>query len=149
MNHTVTKPDVIDRVLQEHNALQEKIRRLNTVLALPVPTPEDVRTLLHEFLNALMVHFTTEEEKEGFLEEVAANAPRLAGQARKLYVEHKQMLHDADELCRFAVAGSPSMPWWRELRSRCHDFSKRLMVHEREENKLLQEAHQSDIGAYD
>jgi hypothetical protein len=149
MNRTVTKPDVIDRILQEHNALQEKIRRLSTVLAQPVPTPEDVRTLLHEFLNSLMVHFTTEEEKKGFFEEVVANAPRLAGRAAKLCVEHRRMLHDADELCRFAAAGSPSMPWWRELRSRCHEFSKRLMVHECEENKLLQEAHQSDIGAYD
>jgi hypothetical protein len=73
----------------------------------------------------------------------------LAGQAGKLCIEHKQMLRDADELCRFAAAGSPSMPWWRELRTRCHEFSKRLMHHEHEENKLLQEAHQTDIGAYD
>jgi hypothetical protein len=59
------------------------------------------------------------------------------------------MLRDADELCRFAAAGSPSMPWWRELSLRCHEFSKRLMQHEHEENRLLQEARQSDIGVCD
>ena len=26
-----------------------------------------------------------------------------------------------------AETGSPSMAWWRELSSRCHEFSKQLM----------------------
>jgi hypothetical protein len=73
----------------------------------------------------------------------------LADRAGKLCIEHRQLLHEAEELCQFAAAGSPSMPWWRELRSRCHEFCKRLMHHESEENRLLQETHQSDVGAYD
>lgn len=59
------------------------------------------------------------------------------------------MLHEVKELSRFASAGSPSMPWWRELSSRCHEFNKRLMRHESDENKLLQEAHHADIGMCD
>jgi hypothetical protein len=41
------------------------------------------------------------------------------------------------------------MVGWRELNCRCHEFIRQLMQHEREENKLLQEAHQVDIGAHD
>jgi hypothetical protein len=98
---------------------------------------------------ALIFHFTNEELDEGFFAEISAHAPRLAGKAGKLCVEHEVLLREVDELCRFAVAGSPSMPWWRELNSRCHELTKRLMRHEHEENELLHEAHQTDIGVFD
>jgi iron-sulfur cluster repair protein YtfE (RIC family) len=149
MNVTTIPPKVIDKVLHEHDALRHKIRRIHSVLAEPEPAPDEIETLLREFLSALIVHFDHEEENEGLFAEVAAHAPRLAGQAGKLSSEHRQLLHEVDELCRFASAGSPSMPWWRELRCRCHELTKRLMRHEHEENKLLQDAHQLDIGAYD
>jgi iron-sulfur cluster repair protein YtfE (RIC family) len=149
MNVTKVPPKFIDQVLQEHDALRHKVRRIHSVLAEPEPSPEEIESLLHEFLSALVIHFSNEEEDEGLFAEVAAHAPRLAGQAGKLSNEHRQLLRDVDEICRFAVAGSPSMPWWRELRSRCHELTKRLMRHEHDETKLLQDAHQVDIGAYD
>jgi iron-sulfur cluster repair protein YtfE (RIC family) len=146
MNRMMTQSYVIDRVLHEHNALREKLSRIHTVLASPEPAQDEIETLLHEFMNAMLVHFSNEED-HGFFDEVIAHSPRLAEQADKLRIEHKQILREADELCRFAAAGSASMPWWRELRTRCHEFSRRLMQHEHEENKLLQEAHQTYIGA--
>jgi iron-sulfur cluster repair protein YtfE (RIC family) len=144
----MTQSETIERIMQEHDALRDKVRRIHSVLAEPEPAQGEIEILLREFLNALIIHFDCEED-EGFFTEVASHSPRLAGQAGKLCNEHREMLRDADELCRFATAGSPSIPWWRELRSRCHEFSKRLMHHEHEENKLLQEARQSDIGVFD
>ena len=148
MNSMSAPSEVIEKTIQEHDALRDKVRRIHTVLAGREPAKIEVETLLREFLNALLVHFSSEED-DGFFEEVASHAPRLSSQAGRLCIEHKQLLHEADELCRFAAAGSPSMLWWRELSSRCHEFSRRLMQHEREENKLLQESHQTDIGACD
>jgi iron-sulfur cluster repair protein YtfE (RIC family) len=148
MTSTKTKADVFDRVMQEHDALRNKVQRIHTVLARPEPTRDEIATLLHEFMSTLIVHFAT-EENDGFFDDVTAHAPQLASRAGKLCIEHKELLREADELYRFAAAGSPSMPWWRELHARCHEFSKRLMHHESDENGLLQEAHQSDIGAYD
>ena len=149
-NSNLLPSEMIELVMQEHDALREKVQRINTVLADPVPDRDETEKLLREFITALIVHFSNEEEKEeGFFAEVLKAAPRLSGQADQLYVEHRQLLHDAQELCRFASAGSPSMPWWRELQSRTHEFCRRLMNHERGENKLLQEAHQRDIGTYD
>lgn len=148
MNRTNTQSEIIEQIMQEHDALRDKVRRIHAVLAQSVPAPDEVETLLREFLTTLVVHFSNEED-EGFFREVTAHAPRLAGQAGKLCVEHRQMLQEANELCRFAAAGSPSMLWWRELSTRCHEFSKRLMHHEVEENKLLHESHQVDIGVCD
>jgi len=148
MNAANTPSEIIEKIMQEHECLRGKVHRIHSVLAQPEPDQEEIEVLLQAFLRALLVHFSNEED-EGFFDDVTAHAPRLAGQADHLCLEHRQLLRDADELCRFASAGSPSMPWWRELRSRCHEFSKRLMHHECAENKLLQEAHQSDIGAYD
>jgi hypothetical protein len=41
------------------------------------------------------------------------------------------------------------MPWWRELAVRCHNFSRKLMLHENAENRLLQTAHQQELGVAD
>jgi hypothetical protein len=141
--------ETIERIMQEHDALREKVQHISSVLADPVPDQEESEKLLREFLTALIVHFSNEEQvEEGFFAEVLKSAPRLCGQADQLCVEHRQLLHDAQELCRFASAGSPSMPWWRELQSRTHEFCRRFMNHERKENVLLEEAHHG-IRAYD
>jgi iron-sulfur cluster repair protein YtfE (RIC family) len=148
MNGMNTESDAIHKVIHEHDALRDKLRRMHSVLAQRVPAPDEIETLLKEFRSALLVHFVNEEDA-GFFEEVTAHAPRLASRAGMLCNEHRQLLREADELCRFASAGTPSVSWWRELNGRCHEFSRRLMHHEHEENSLLQDAHQSDIGAND
>jgi hypothetical protein len=141
-------PVIIDKIIHEHSALRGKLGRIHSALAEPIPAPEEVENLLKDFLNALIVHFAHEED-EGFFDEVSSRAPQLGVQAARLCVEHKQLLRETTELCQFATAGSPSMVWWRELRSRCHDLSKKLMRHESEENLLLQHAHQDDVGVSD
>jgi predicted trehalose synthase len=117
MNQAV-KQDVAEKVKNEHAALSQKLRRIHAALA----------------------------ETEGFFAAVTAHAPRLAQHADRLCNEHEALLHKADELCRFAVANSPSLTWWRELSTRCHDFSRRLMQHENQESQLLQQAYQEDLG---
>lgn len=144
MNRSIAQSEFVERIMQEHDGLREKVRRINTVLAQPEPSADEIQNLLREFVTALVVHFSNEED-EGFFEEIKSHAPHLADRAGKLCVEHRHLLRDANELCRFADAGSPSMLWWRELCSRCHEFSKRLTQHEHEESKLLQDSHQADI----
>jgi hypothetical protein len=77
------------------------------------------------------------------------HAPQFTDRAGSLCKEHRKLLVEAVELCRFAAAGTPSMAWWRELSTRCQDFSRRLMHHESEENRLLQQAYLEDIGTHD
>jgi iron-sulfur cluster repair protein YtfE (RIC family) len=134
--------------MQEHDVLRDKVQRIHTVLAHSDPTTDEIESLLREFVSALLIHFANEEE-EGFFDDVISCAPRLAYKAGELCAEHKELVRKVDELCRFASAGSPSIVWWRELNSRCHEVSRQLMRHERDENKLLQQARQVDIGTGD
>jgi hypothetical protein len=143
-----TQSEIVGRIMHEHDALREKVQGIHAVLADPTPNQTEIDGLLREFMHALVVHFANEED-EGFFATIAAKAPRLACLAAQLCAEHRQMLREAEELCRFASAGSPSMTWWRELNSRCHAFSMRFMNHECQENKLLHEAHMANMGAYD
>jgi iron-sulfur cluster repair protein YtfE (RIC family) len=148
MDPTVTSREVFERTNQQHHVVREKLREIHDVLAGPKIAVAEMLRLLHEFHNDLAVHFKS-EEADGFFEEITTLAPRLTVQADKLCVEHEHMLYTMTELCRFATAGSPSMPWWQELGSRCHEFSKQLMHHESEENKLLQQSYQEDVGTAD
>ena len=147
MDPKITSREVFERIKQEHDALREKLRRIHDVLAGPEIAAEEMARLLREFQNALKVHFSN-EESDGFFEEVTTQAPRLADRANQLCIEHEQLLHKATELCRLAEAGSLSTASWRELSSRWHEFSKQLMHHESEENTLLQQTHQEDIGEF-
>lgn len=140
---------VYERIRDEHVALRDKLGRIHSVLASEEISEKEIQTLLEEFYAALKVHFAGEEEAEGFFEDVVTRAPQMASRADRLYHEHEHLLRRADELCRFAAAGSPSLAWWRELSCRCHEFSKDLMHHESEENLLLQAVYQDDIGTKD
>lgn len=142
----ITSHDIAERIRQEHDALRDKLRQIHAVLAGREIDADEIAILLHEFQSALAVHFSNEEETEGFFESVTVHAPRLRHQADRLCTEHEALLHQAGDLCRFAAAGSPSMAWWRELNTRCHEFSRQLMQHENEESRLLQQAYQEDIG---
>lgn len=146
MNTLKNQPEIIDKIIQEHAALRDKLSRIHTILADPVPASDEIEALLREFLNTLVIHFANEED-EGFFDEVVSRAPQLADQAARLGAEHRQLEHETVELSQFAAAGSPSMPWWRELSSRCHVLSKKLMRHESEENRLMQRAFQEEVAA--
>ena len=147
MNYPTSQSVVVDQIMYEHEQLREKVQRIHTVLAQPEPSAAEIRTVLDEFRTALVVLFSNEED-EGFFAEIKVHSPKLADRAAKLCLEHRQLVHDADELCRFAAAGTPSIPWWRELSSRCQAFSKRLIQHEHEESKLLVDSHHADIGNF-
>jgi hypothetical protein len=143
-----TDHTVVRRIMQEDGALRDKLRHIHNAIVDVKPSAEEVEHLLRDFKRLLEFHFI-HEEKEGFFQEVTNKAPRLAERAKILCEEHRKMLADSGELCRFAAAGSPSVPWWHELRGRCQEFSNRLKQHENEECALLQETHQTDLGRGD
>jgi iron-sulfur cluster repair protein YtfE (RIC family) len=146
MSKLKDQSDVLDKIIQEHAALRHKLGRIHTVLAEPAPAQEEIEALLREFSNTLVAHFAKEEE-DGFFDEIVSRAPQLADQAGKLRVEHRHLVHDITQLLQFASAGSPSMPWWRELSSRCHVLSKKLMQHESDEGRLMQRAFHEEVAA--
>ena len=139
---------LVGKIMQEDENLRAKLRHIHNAIVDVKPSAEEVEHLLRDFKHLLEFHFI-HEEKDGFFQEVINKAPRLAERTKILCEEHRKMLVDVAELCRFAAAGSPSVSWWHELRARCQEFSDRLKRHEIEECALLQEAHQTDLGRGD
>jgi hemerythrin len=148
MNASPTPGEVFAAMHREHETLREKLSRIHDVFTGSDPSRNEIRKLLEEFEEALVVHFSHEEE-DGFFDEVVGYSPASAREADRLCVEHEELRKEAKELYRFATSGSPSMPWWRELAVRCHNFSRKLMLHENAENRLLQTAHQQELGVAD
>jgi iron-sulfur cluster repair protein YtfE (RIC family) len=148
MNAPPTNLEVFEQMHREHEALRAKLGRIHDVFQDSTPALSEINSLLHEFEEALTIHFAN-EETDGFFDDVTNHSPALASEAARLCVEHRELQHEAAELRRFASAGCPSILWWRELASRCHTFSQKLMQHESAENRLLQIAYRQDIGVVD
>lgn len=132
-------PEDFHSLHEEHEDLREQLGRVHDAIKSMAPAPTEITALLDEFEEALVNHFV-HEEMDGFFDAVASHVPSLADEANRLFSEHHLLRDQAAELCRFAASGSASMPWWRELASRCHVFSQKLMQHESSENALLQMA---------
>lgn len=141
----VTNREVIEDIRREHRALHLKLRAIHDALASDLNTRDEFVAMLLDLRKALEVHFAN-EEFHGFFGEVVTHAPHLKRDADVLCVEHRDMLRTATELARFAAAGSCSIPWWRELRSRFEAFSEQLLRHESDENNLLQRTYMDDLG---
>jgi hemerythrin len=148
MNAPATTRDAYAMMHREHEALRDKLGQIHDLFSGNDPSADEIKRLLHEFEEALVVHFSHEEE-DGFFNEIVNYSPALAPKADRLCVEHEELRQEAIELYRFATSGCPSMPWWRELAVRCHNFSQKLMHHESEENRLLQIAHRQELGVVD
>jgi iron-sulfur cluster repair protein YtfE (RIC family) len=148
MNASVTGHEVFEKMHQEHDNLREKLGRIHDFFRDTTLTPTEINTLLHDFEEALALHFS-HEENDGFFDDVMKLSPESAREADRLCVEHRDLQNDAAELRRFANSGTPSVPWWRELASRCRTFSQRLMLHESAENRLLQVAYRREHGVVD
>jgi len=94
------------------------------------------------------MHFD-QEETSGFFKEIVERAPRLSDRADALIQEHAELRETIRQLVEQARKNRKSSNWWDETEDAFHDFSKRLMRHESEENSLLQEAYGVDIGSQD
>jgi hypothetical protein len=143
-----TSHAVFEEVCREHRALGGKVARIRQALAGGSIPGEEIAAMLLDLKDALKVHFSN-EEFHGFFGEVTARAPYLSREANKLCAEHLEMLDTARRIAHFAVAGGGSQCWWHELNTRFLAFADQLHRHEQDEDSLLQQAFQDDIGVID
>jgi iron-sulfur cluster repair protein YtfE (RIC family) len=96
----------------------------------------------------LINHFRAEEEG-GFFSEVVERDQRFASDAAQLQGEHTAMLGEFQTLLSETRRGANPSEWWDNAKDRFHAFSRQLMRHESDENRLLQSAYWDDIGSKD
>jgi iron-sulfur cluster repair protein YtfE (RIC family) len=141
MDASTMRPGEFDETHREHEEIREKLRRLHEMFSEMIQAPKEIKALVDEFEETLVNHFA-HEEFGGFFDSVIHHAPQLEGEANRLCMEHHLLRSLVAELCEFAVAESPTLPWWRELASRCHVLSQKLIQHESAENALQRLAFQ-------
>ncbi len=108
------------------------------------PTPASVRLLLEELHDEMSRHFDA-EESGGYMAEVRASAPWLAGRIDDLLAEHSLFRKWSEEL--LGLARRLPEPGVGDLvEVACGELRDSLLAHEREEDELAREVFQVGLG---
>jgi hypothetical protein len=135
-------------ILDEHARLRHKLADAREVLTARCATGVEVVALLEEVHRSVLDHFEHEEEG-GCFARALLEAPRLRERAEQLLSQHVQMAAQLSALRSLGRQVRMSKPWWDDLRDQFHDFVRQFEQHESDENTLLHEAYNVDIGAED
>ncbi len=129
------------KVLAQHRALREQITALRE--------SKDSKALLDQlrsFRGSLSEHFCVEEAAGGFYTSVILIAPRHQSVLDGLCTEHQELLQDTDELiARITDDGDD----FGAVKKDAVHICERLEKHEAQENEILQEVMNTDIGVGD
>jgi DNA repair ATPase RecN len=107
---------------------------------------------LVSLLNALAVHLQTHfelEESEGYLSNLVQLSPASTATVERLLREHRDLQEEVNGLVArtredFAINRNTT-----ELAERFGKFHSKLSAHDHEENKLIQETYNLDLGTKD
>ena len=140
--HERTDPVILGHILAQHRELHEQIVAAREAFA---AGPAAAREALRGMREHLAAHFL-QEEQGGFLEESITRLPRLAAAAAAAVREHPGLLAEVDGLIeRLAVPDISASSWDRAGRD-FEEFCGHLLAHERNENAVVQEGYNEDLG---
>ena len=134
----LTLADDMHRV---HAALRHDLERLPEVLA----APAEARHFLAELRAHVAQHFRCEEEG-GYMAAVLQRRPQDERVVRRLLAEHRPLLEGLDVLVKEA---GPAKQIDDGFRARVRTWAELLRRHEAEENVLVEDAFNQDIGQDD
>lgn len=143
-------PIILGHILAEHRDLHDHLTAIRCGLAgAPTPTATAaVRTRLQALHDHLRRHFTQEEEG-GFLEESTTRVPRLARAMRAVLAEHPALLAELEGLIEGLSSPDIAPASWEQADRDFAAFAQHLLAHERNENAVVQEGYNEDLGLTD
>lgn len=150
------RPDqgLLGHVLCEHRDLHAAIAAVRSLLREPEPPGAERAERLEEEVDRLRDHVAChfrQEEHGGFMEESAVRLPRLSRRVRQVLAEHPSLLAELDGLVAESRALAGARPEdvpkrWPTVSSTFEAFAHRLVEHERQENAVVQEGYNEDLG---
>lgn len=142
-------PVILGHVLAEHRDLFQLMQSVRAAFAsADAPTGErraDVLTSLHVLRDHLAEHFQ-QEERGGFLEEAVTRVPRLSSAVRSILAQHPMLLAELDSLIAGLEPVADGADAWRRGDRTFETFSAHMSAHERNENAVVQEGYNEDLG---
>ena len=147
------KHDFFKQIQREHGELKDLLSQVRSAIHDQQPDAQQARQLIGDLYERIQSHFH-HEEAGGYLSEALEQAPRLTNQVGRLHEQHETLSEVLGELRNHVQRTVPTDDpradaWWKELTDRFQDFSNQLLRHESEEDKLVQEAFNRDLGTCD
>ena len=140
--HERTDPVIVGHLLAQHRELHERISATRAAFA---AGRKQAHAALCGLRGHLAAHFLR-EELGGFLEDSIARIPRLAAAAGRVIGEHPRLLAELDGLIERLAAPDISASSWGRADRDFARFCARLLAHERNENAVVQEGYNEDLG---
>lgn len=142
-------PVVFQEHVSQHRELRALLTRIDETLQRSSASIDEIGQLLGQLGDRLVHHFTCEEEG-GYFAEALVHAPQLLAKANALLAQHPKMCVQAKNLTvELQLGTAPNIDWRTRTAALFTAFRDELLRHEKQENVLLQEAYQRDIGIND
>ncbi len=148
MDTSGSEPSAFDKMLAEHRELRALLVRIEKALQERSASIAEVGDMIGQLADRLIRHFTNEEEG-GYFAEALLQAPQLVARANALIAQHPKMCTKARQLVIDLSTAEKAERWWDDTAARFQEFKQELFKHEREEDRLLQEAYTDDLGSKD
>ncbi len=150
-NRTSTSLGVNAAFLQEikhdHRELHRLLDQSLTVFTAAAMQSQEASAVLGRLYNQIQSHFQL-EEAFGYFEDAIEEQPWLAARAEELRSEHKVLSLRMGRLLE-SVEGASDARRVALLRSEFHDFLGEFRRHEADENDLILQAFNDEIGVGD
>ena len=137
-------PVIMGHILAQHRELHDQLVAVRACLAGPGRCATALRAALESLRDHLRAHFR-QEEAGGFLEESIARMPRLSAAVRTVMADHPALLAELDDLIAI-LAKADSAAAWDQIAAAAERFAHHLLDHERNENAVVQEGYNEDLG---
>jgi hypothetical protein len=144
-------PAIMGHLLAQHRELHDLLLEARDAFAASTHAAGAVATA-HRRLTGLRQHLArhfAQEEEGGFLEESLARMPRLAAAARNVLADHPTLLVELDGLLERLAARDIDDEVWRQAGHDFEVFASHLLAHERNENAVVQQGYNEDLGLVD
>lgn len=140
-------PVIMGHLLAQHRELHDLLVEVRGAFEEPVGAVARAHAAgrLGVLRQHLVRHFE-QEERGGYMEESLCRMPRLAEAARGVLAEHPGLLADLDGLLERLAARDGVGEAWRQAGRDFETFASRLLAHERNENAVVQEGYNEDLG---
>jgi hypothetical protein len=144
-------PVIMGHLLAQHRELHDLLVEARAAFSGSAGGPTAAATArdrLAALRDYLARHFA-QEEAGGYLEESLTRMPRLARAVREVLAEHPGLLGELDGLLERLAARDSGGEAWRQAGCDFEAFASHLLAHERNENAVLQEGYNEDLGLAD
>jgi hypothetical protein len=145
-------PVILGHILAGHRELHEQMMAARAAFAASgAGTAEHVqaaRDRLGALRDHLGRHFAQEEEG-GYLEESLNRMPRLNHQVKAVLADHPALLAELDGLIERLSRPDIRRVSWEQAHRDFDAFAQHLVAHERNENAVVQEGYNEDLGLTD